>query len=350
VSSPLVVWCIADGKTGHINQMRGLVKALGKLAPVEVYTIPGPSLGRSVWYWLRGRFPLAEELPRPRLILGAGHSTHLAVLAARRAFGGLAVVLMKPTLPMRWFGLCLVPEHDDARPYPNVIVTRGVLNTVTPSSEHSEEAGLFLIGGPSAQHGWSDAEVVGQIQTVVARERRCQWILTTSRRTPASLVSRLRALRDENLLIVPLQRTDDHWISDQLKRAGQVWVTEDSVSMIYEAITAGAAVGLLHVPRSRPGRVVHGLRALAEQGWVTQFDAWRSGQRLRPAPTVLDEATRCAELIAERLTAAPSGGDSHSPRCYRAGAADRRGRSGESVPWNASSEEAEADQVLRPCS
>jgi hypothetical protein len=69
-------------------------------------------------------------------------------------------------------------------------------------------------------------------------------------------------------------------------------VTEDSVSMIYKALTAGAATGLLAVPRRRLGRVGTGLHRLveSEQGidilhararlpaWIAYL-AWRTLRR-----------------------------------------------------------------------
>jgi mitochondrial fission protein ELM1 len=56
---------------------------------------------------------------------------------------------------------------------------------------------------------------------------------------------------DGALTIVPFAATSPDWLPTQLARADQAWVTADSVSMVYEALTAGAAVGVLDVPRPR---------------------------------------------------------------------------------------------------
>ena len=47
-----------------------------------------------------GRFLAWRDLPTPDIVLGAGHRTHLSLLAARRVHRGKAVVLMRPSLPL----------------------------------------------------------------------------------------------------------------------------------------------------------------------------------------------------------------------------------------------------------
>src|SRR5690606_9436172 len=101
----------------------------------------------------------------PHLIVAAGHATHLPALAARRARGGRAIVLMRPTLPTPLFDLCLVPEHDllslsGRLNRFRVVPTRGVLNPFEASADADQTTGLVLIGGPSKHHGWSDVDML----------------------------------------------------------------------------------------------------------------------------------------------------------------------------------------------
>jgi mitochondrial fission protein ELM1 len=289
------VWILSDGKAGHVNQMRGLASALGKLQPVNVTEIEAPA-GAFV-SWLTGRFAPGNNRPRPDLILAAGHRTHWAALAARRAHGGRVVLLMKPTLPVSWFDLCLIPEHDNPPAAPNIVVTRGVLNTIEPGTPAADR-GLFLIGGPSTHHGWSDTETAGQVAAIVKKETGIRWKLTTSRRTPASFLSSLTGI---DVDITPVEKTDPGWVRRELAAAGQVWVTEDSVSMVYESLTAGAAVGILPVPRNHTSRVTTGLDKMVAENWVTSFTAWSGGKALTPPPEKLNEAARCARLLIEKF-------------------------------------------------
>ncbi len=292
-----VIWAFTDGKAGHENQTRGLVQALAQTGAVDVHWI-APARGLALWLAaLRGRFPAGAGLPDPDLLIGAGHATHLSLLLARRARGGYRVVLMKPSLPRGWFDLCVVPEHDRVASAANVLITRGALTAVTPGSGSDPTAGLLLIGGPSRHHAWSDSALAAQVAAIVQREGAIHWILTTSRRTPAPTLALLRDIQASNLVIVPVERTDRHWLPAQLARAAMVWVSEDSVSMVYEALTAGAATGLLAVPRRRASRIGRAMDNLVRDKLVLDFSAWQGGAPLVPSTTTFNEAARVAAWI-----------------------------------------------------
>jgi hypothetical protein len=77
-------------------------------------------------------------------------------------------------------------------------------------------------------------------------------------------------------------------------------VTEDSVSMVYEALTAGVATGLLRLESRGDNRIARGNRALQADGALTGFEDWHSGTPLRPPAESLHEADRAARWIRER--------------------------------------------------
>jgi len=299
--SKTILWQIHDDRPGHHNQLRGLTNVLAELLPLEVHTLRTPSRRSCLGALWSKQFPAGEGLPLPDLILGAGHSTHLAVLAARRAFGGRAIVLMKPSLPPALFDLCLIPEHDQVAASDKVVTTRGVLNVIQPAQSQDQQSGLLLIGGPSAAHDWSDEQMLEQIVAVTSSNLSIHWQLTTSRRTPQSFLPRLTAYKIANLIVTPHQETTAQWVPQQLEQAAQVWVSEDSVSMVYEALTSGAAVGLLQVPSKRYGRVAAGMETLIQAGWATLYGDWQLGSRLTLPPAQLNEARRCAEIVCQRL-------------------------------------------------
>lgn len=317
VPSPLIIWRFTDGKPGHENQSAGLVQALRALRPVEAHHIPVPGEIAAFGAWLLGRFPWGRTLPAPDLLIGAGHATHWPLLAARRARGGRAVVLMRPTLPTGCFDLCAVPAHDRPRAAANVLVTRGVLNRVRPGVAKDPRQGLILIGGPSQHHAWSTAGMVEQVRAVVAHDAGRRWVLTTSRRTPADFLDALRrqldtgidsgidsGIDDGRIELVPGETTAPDWLPAQLAWAGAVWVSADSVSMIYEALTSGAAVGLLEVPARGRDRVVRGVEALVDEGLLTTYSQWLEGAELRAPKQPFDEAARTAREIVARFFAA----------------------------------------------
>jgi mitochondrial fission protein ELM1 len=121
--------------------------------------------------------------------------------------------------------------------------------------------------------------------------------LTTSRRTPDSFIKELKIMDLPRLQIVPYSATGPGWLPQQLHDAAQVWVSEDSVSMIFEALTAGAAVGLLRVPALRQSRIIQGVGRLVSAHWVTPFERWQQGETLPKPVQILAEAQRCARWI-----------------------------------------------------
>ena len=296
-----VVWRLSDGKSGHDNQSLGLLDALQRRTRIHSYDIPVPPGGGLDW--MLGRFRAGELLPDPWLIMGAGHATHLPMLAARRARGGKTAVLMSPDLPKSLFDLCVIPEHDRPRLAANILVTKGSLNRMQVVCGQAQDRGLLMVGGPSRHYRWDHRRVVEQIAGVIRFSPVRHWVLTTSRRTPPGFAERVRQMifnRNLRLTIVSWRDTSDQWLGAQLRRSCCTWVTEDSVSMIYEALTAGIPVGLLSVPPRRNDRVVSGVRKLAAGRNVMTYSDWSAGRPLPHPGEVFDEANRVAGQICRR--------------------------------------------------
>ncbi len=296
----LVIWRLSDRKAGHDNQSLGLAEALAREVACQIYSITPFSAATALMYLATGQTSAYGSYPNPDLILGAGHATHFSMLAARRSRGGRVVVLMAPTLPKRLFDLCLIPEHDKPEAAENVVVTRGALNRVRPCSEKEASLGLILLGGPSPHFGFDEQKVLAQVEGVLKQNPGVFWTATTSRRTPSHLTASLLAIQAPNLKLVPVEETSPDWLTERLGRTPRVWVTEDSASMVYEALSSGAAVGLLTLEVINPGRVSRGIEQLVKEHWVTRYDQWINGKALPKPKAPLNEAKRCAKLVLDR--------------------------------------------------
>lgn len=295
-----VIWCFSDGKPGHEAQSQGLIAALNHPPGIVIcHTIITKTTTGRLSEIIRRRLPEVDPRQKPALLIGTGRRTHLAMLAARWRYGGRIVVLMKPDLPRSLFDLCIIPEHDGVTVgnANNILTTTGALNPMQRSIQQDPQRGLILIGGPSTHHGWSQQQIIEQLQTIASASSGVRWTLTTSRRTPADFLATLNTLNLPDVHVVPYTETGPGWVQQQLRDAAQVWVSEDSVSMIYEALTAGTAVGLLRLPALRESRIIKGVNQLIEQNWVTGFQDWRPGTRLTPPAKALAEAERCARWI-----------------------------------------------------
>jgi uncharacterized protein len=300
--TPLEIHVLSDGKPGHENQSFGLAEAIGRLRPVRISKIAlggsGGPLSR-----LRRAFQESRDLPAPRLLIGAGHATHLALLGLSRKLDAPCVVMMKPTFPSSLFDLCLIPEHDlGGKSGPDhVIPTLGALNRVPPPGDGARHGGLILLGGPSSSHGWDGDVIRAAIEAIVTAGKDRPWRVTDSRRSPEGTLESLTTVCPA-LAAYPHGETGRDWLPQRLGEAAEVWVTEDSVSMIYEALSSGARVGLLPVPSlKKAGRVARGIAKLVEEGFVTRFADWSPAAGLAAPPRVLREADRCAAIVLQRL-------------------------------------------------
>lgn len=297
-----VIWRFRDGRAGHENQVVGLSEAIARHCNAKFCDIYLDRSLRGLKSLLPGRLSFASRLPAPDLLIGAGHSTHLPLLTFQKRYGGKTVVIMKPSLPTTFFDLCLIPVHDKLlfQP-PNVILTEGSLNRIRPSAQQDLRQGIVLIGGPSRHFSWSNEEVLRQVLSVTQSES-IHWTLATSDRTPAGFVRAWRTRVPKIPLVTP-QECSVQWLPEQLARCGVAWVTCDSMSMIYEALTAGSRVGLLELPTTTAGRVAGAIRRLTETARVTSWSQWMNGQSLPVQNASFSESDRCSVAVVQRCLA-----------------------------------------------
>lgn len=275
---------ISDCRPGHENQSAGLAAALARRTGATAHTV---RLAASPLRWIT-RFPAAAALepgaPVPELLIGTGHRAHLPLAFAARRFGARAVVIMRPTWPVALFDLCLIPAHDCTKrcARENVIQTRGALNRIPEDVPAKQKRGVVLIGGPSKHHGWDADPLAGAVATVIAARPELSWVVGDSFRTPANFLDQLRR-RDLRAEFASHARTTPEWLPAQLLAAEEVWVTEDSVSMLHEAVTAGARTGVLPMPvRSGNSRPVQAVRGLVTDGFATAYASWLQNHRQLP--------------------------------------------------------------------
>ncbi len=299
-TAPIILWQISDGKRGHVSQSTGLINALRRHVPAEVHVVETPPLNASLYSCLTRRTGWAQHLPAPRAVIGAGHATHLPMLVISRAHRAKTVVIMRPSLPLGWFDYCLVPAHDNPPARDNVIITQGAVNLMQPGETHNSGRGLILIGGTSPHYGFDTGVILSQIKQVLARSSRQRWTVCNSPRTPAGLNSELSGLKSTRVDVMLWDRCERDWLANELHRARDVWVTEDSISMIYEALTAGCHVGLLPLARKAASRLHQSIEQLLRERFVTSLSDWLDGGNLTPPQKSLDEAGRCARLLLDK--------------------------------------------------
>jgi len=290
-----------DGRPGHEKQTRGILNALVELCPLRVQEVYLPRHSCLQNMLMSGDASLFADAD---LLLGTGTATHAPMLAAGWRHRLPVVTAMAPDpLWRRAFALCFVPRHDGVKEAKNIFPTIGPPTLLTDQGKHEAGRGLILVGGADAKsHIWHDREIAAAVGDILTREKDISWHVSSSPRTPAATETALARLGEQlpNCRFFPYKETAPGWVEDEYHTSGQVWVSADSISMVYEALSAGCAVGLIPVSWRKPGnKFQRSIDYLAEHAFIRLLADWRTGNRPQPPPP-LAEARRCAEEIVRR--------------------------------------------------
>ncbi len=300
-----------DGRLGHEKQTRGIIRALQEKSDVrssEIFVSRG-RLGTTVVGTCRIFLPTSglsnAEVEGCDLLIGTGTQTHIPLLLYKKRYGIPAVTCMSPAFYLRpYFDVCFVPAHDGLTPGKNIFITMGSPNSSKNNGRHSPQNGLILLGGiDEKSHLWQEDDILTKVNNIVRRHGEINWRITSSPRTPQSTVAKMKKLSGHynNTSFFPFSETAPGWIEKQYDRSMYVWVTSDSVSMIFESLTAGCRVGILPIHwKKKSSKFKLNESLLFEKKLAISYATWErdnSGWLDKPA---INEAQRCAEHILEK--------------------------------------------------
>ena len=252
--------------------LRGLLQGGRRRARDWLAAAGGDGLARAVGALLRDQGDPAVLVPgSPRLlILSAGSRAASYNLALGVLFGGISVTLMTPSLfGVDPFDYAIVPEHDHPPRRPNVLVTLGAPNAIVPEELHREGEALLerfpsqgerrwavLLGGDDRNYRISSRWILKEMGLLLRRAEayRADLYVATSRRTaPAAEAAAERLLAGHPLvrMLVLASRSQENPVPGMLGACSRTFCTEDSVSMVSEAATAGHRVTLMRVERTK---------------------------------------------------------------------------------------------------
>lgn len=337
-----VVWIISEGSPGHVSQSVGLATALAEKLPLEVRQfecrpkISGfvRQLIRLFWMGKSGR-PLPEWMldgplgleragagePAPDLIISSGGRSVFAArtLAVRFKVPFVFLGERKP-YPPDWFHTVFTPSSLESTT--NDLQMDVIPTKITPEIANQAAADwtdrptgvlwALLIGGKSRSHDFQDAdwENLAEGMTALAKREGIRWLVTTSRRTGEEVEAKLQALLPPEIVADAVWwcHLPEKRFSAYLGAAEVIWVTQDSVSMVTEAVAAGKPVVVIrpeHTPFPTTCYIPGYLSNLESLGLISQ---WRiaimtdfAGRNsFAPARPARGTAT-LAEIARERL-------------------------------------------------
>lgn len=236
------VWIILDGKRGHEKQAECLVYSLEKKLELNVTKIKSNSFIRNLLIIFKIIDDPNKNYKKPDLIIGSGHKTHLDILLNKKKYGGKSIVIMKPTLPLFLFDLCIIPEHDLKIPKKNIFLSNGPLNNIISKKNKLINQGIILIGGPSKNFEWDNKEVFEELEKIIDKNNNFEFTICSSRRTPNELINMIQNQFVDKINFVKHDQVSSFWLEREIVKFEYSWVTQDSISMLYELINSGSKV------------------------------------------------------------------------------------------------------------
>lgn len=301
-----------DGRAGHEKQSLAIIRELQELANVEVKQVVLKKTGifgrifELFNILLAGSHESVCCTKGTDLYLGTGSRTHLALIGYGKKYNKPIVTCMAPERFLRpWFDLCCVPRHDGLQESKNVLCTDGPPVLSGPEFQRDPAQGLILVGGiDERSHVWSGEDIARKIAKIAHDRQDIHWSVSSSPRTPPMTVELLQKLAEDidNLSFYPFHNTPRGWVEEQYAKSNYAWVTADSVSMIYEAVTAGCRVGVLPVEWNSPeNKFLRSIDFLAERRLVVKFREESGGLLENCNAGNFNEARRCANEIIRRF-------------------------------------------------
>jgi len=274
------IWVLSDGKPGHYNQSLAVAEAYQTIESAAVHLIT-VKVGKVGKYLLRGllnqkwgRWILKHLFPPraatlfydvdfpegvPDIIVSSGKDTSMlnALLGIR--YNAKTLYIGHPKkLDNRLFThvLTLLDLGFDNQIVLDVAPTllyKGDIDVFCRKYDLNPNARYWslLIGGDGAGYHYTQKEIDALIAFVNATSHQVQWLVTTSRRTPADFEVQMKQ-QMKATVFVAYNQEPKKVIGGFLTLSEQVFVTEESASMVSEAIAAGKPVVTLYPKALKP--------------------------------------------------------------------------------------------------
>lgn len=317
---------LSDGKPGHINQSKALCALLD--IPSRVVQIHFQSTVKEGL--LRARIGMGHKFPSnyaellahlkgvvspgslveiqaaikdsPVIVVSAGSTVATANLLIAKTLGAKSAVLMRPSaIPIDLFDLAVLPEHDHmSTDHANTVYIPVALSYFDDERRNSaliefetrfggdvlDKSPLALIiGGDSAYYHMQPNPMLDLVKACAdfAVDLRKQVVATTSRRTPADVETILQKYSESDIGRATTKfvwgRADSfNPLPALLPAACGAIVTEDSVSMISEAILLGKRPLVVKLTAKKQSAKFARFRSVLEK---SDLAVWISVQELK---------------------------------------------------------------------
>ncbi|MRI83444.1 MAG: hypothetical protein C6I00_03400 [Nitratiruptor sp.] len=263
---------VSDGRRGHLNQALAFCHYAGleyEIVEVRFRSRLAKGLGYGLdWLGLYTRRlfePFALRGPFD-LVVGAGSSTYYALKLLAREYGAKSVALMNPKGFRKDFDLIFTQPHDKGEGIE--IPVNFAYAKATGLVELGPRDVAFVVGGPNKRFAM-EPEEIEQVAEFLFANFDGKRVLSTSPRTPRAIEELLEGYPWDYKVIY--SKNPINPIGDFLQ-AGYVFITQDSTSMISEALSGGRAAVEVVKLKGDGGKFQRFVEYLAQEGYLHLFD------------------------------------------------------------------------------
>lgn len=281
------VLILSDGKPGHLNQSLAYARLLGK--PYEIRRVAFKfRIFKALSYFFdrmglltERLFSVEGELCDFDEVVSAGSTTYYPNRVIARKHKAAAIAIMLPRGYLGSFDLIIAQAHDNPPVAENILVLPVNLSYPQPlglvKRSGKGPCVAFIVGGPSRHFRMEAGALAAQIEQIFRLFPEGEFYVTTSPRTPPDIDQLIEKLPFDYRVV--FSREPRNPIADFLELADYVFVTEDSTSMISDAVTFGrACVEVLPLPATgEKNKVARMIQSLQDQGCLHLYDGTLGG-------------------------------------------------------------------------
>ena len=281
---------LSDDKPGHVNQSLALAQIMHW--EVEIIRVQFKSrAAKTLSYGMDlGALyipsllePIVMPNQRPDIIISAGSETYYANKYLSRLWKVPNIAILLPRGYRLDFTHIFAPSYDHPPDQPN-ITSLPINLTQSDASWYHQQTELFrtyhpnqkkpsigvAIGGNSKHATLDSDDLKKQLDEIFSRHAGHSFWVTTSRRTPADIISLIKTYPFEYMLI---------WREDAfnplpafIANCDHLYLTADSASMISEAVSFGSAsVNLLPVNFRTKNKLHRFTQQLCKEGYANSL-------------------------------------------------------------------------------
>lgn len=282
---------LSDGIRGHFHQSIGVANWLKRLSDITVepmITVPvlhgfkklihmkylGSTLDsqdkKYLTSWLKAAGVKVKNFAPGTLFISAGGPAAPFCLAYARATGNKCAVIMTPSvLGTKPFDFAIIPTHDKYdKGDKHIFTTLGAPNHIYPDDLRAISETFFrgeefnfagkkvvglIIGGNDSNYKITP-EWVEDILSPLQYIEGIKIFITTSRRTGTAVENAIEQIFSGHPSVAHMhlmsRNINMNLLTAILGASTHVLVTEDSISLVSEVVTAGFKAGLIRLPRT----------------------------------------------------------------------------------------------------